>query len=1098
MTRLHLGTPHHAHRPASHFHGAPQHFRRTVFVDDWRGNRSSRRRNGQRAASGRRADATMAPEAGTHALRPGVSHAAFALSLLALTSLAASASGARRPERSNALPEAQSAMRPAMPSQSHLSAGVFGLLTSGPGRDVTRDVDTVCLPPADMQPLGVTRLASNGTEALRAGRTAYRRDVQRALAILIRDAVAACGSDTREAFANAEVLIPFRTSLIVDHAGGRDLPAQRVMYDATHAIVLMLRSPAGEWRQYALSLSGSAPGLVSPLLNCVPRHTFWPRCFAQTHGATLWGDNWPSIASRIAQDDDLRFWDRRAGASISPGWPSANATVLDSPDLDEVAELLLDTVQQHLPRDRRHAPGDASGARLPRQAQPDKAASIDEVRGLAARMTMAGFGCLAAVVHPDSLRHDAIALLSHLWPETAREPAQGNMADPVAKTLASQHGEHVTYEREPFDGPLGRGVQWILPPDTYVEYRPDLTQNGVQVFDVDGVLYGATVAHTRKHASHLRPLDEIRAEAGPHSLCRISRGMGTDVDGMCLECHSERAGQVTVTEQGATVTQHQIVEASPVLRLRVAIYAQTFEAADGARRFFAFGRLGEFDEDDMPHVRPEAPRVDASVYLQTLDGELAFFEQATTDGPVGGRRVHLVLGGMRIAVPFGTYRDAHGILHGVAQVSQDVYYRFALAHGDAGATRRHVRLSRRDAQDRDIREYWRAQRHRAAAENAIVLPTISYGETRTLLQLYLRMWEQSPSPAAVWRGLEDVPLTVSQARRAVSQLARAIEHRVASARAAREGAGEVDDLRASPPHVDPALLPTFHQLWSHWQRYPAQADAFVNAIARDFVSRPSPLAVWSQLPFTGDVQTTRNVLSLFEEVFPRMSGLQALVTGRARAARDVQERLRELSRNANIALAEVTLVDGTRTIYYCLSGLQRATLPTNAPGARLVDAGRAYAQREHSVIAQRRGGAAGQRPEDPTEPPALRLVMADANLPTYHAASGEAKARTLDTERLILAQIYMDHPAGEGVVRSIVMCSRMPFCDSCAVNLAMTPYHYPDAELRFYYVAPSPRDKKQARATPATVDAVSDTRPAPSRAPGNPPGASHAHVHSTL
>ncbi|VVD60771.1 hypothetical protein [Pandoraea anhela] len=1160
MTRLHQGVPHHAHRPVSYSHHAPSRNARTGFADDWHAGRSSRRTGTRHGARQRpdREPATSPISVSERGRAHGVSGAAFALTLLTVSGLASVAvmpcANASAPR---ALIRRQTSL--AVLPQANLTSGIFGLLNLAPSNAQMRDIAPACKPSPDVRPLGNAPLRVAGADAWSASEFAYRRDVQRAVVTLIREAVAASDRETREAFANAEMLMPFRMFLNVEQAAGpqaparpaqQDRPARRVTFEATHAIVLMLRSPEGQWREYALSLSDEAPGLISEIRNCVPRHTFWPRCYARTHGPTLWGKQWPSIESRIRDDDELRFWTQRAGASISPGWPLPASSVLDSPDMEEIAELLIDTVQQHLPRDRREAPhgsdADAArGSRPRRHASPADAQAAAQAKGLAARMALAGFECLAAVVRPDTLRKDALALLTHLWPESSAANTTH-----VTHAAHTAHATHATYAHESFESELGRGVQWTLPPDVYVEYRPELTQNGVQVFEIDGVLYGTTVARTRKHASNLRPLDDIRAEAGPYSLCRISRGMGADVDGMCLECHSERRGQVTVTEQGATVTQHQVIEASPVLRLRVAVYSQQFEAPDGRQRFFAFGRLGALDDDDVPHVGPDSPVVDASVYLQTLDGELAFFEQATSEGPVGGWRVHLTLGGMQIAAPFGTYRDRHRTLHGVVQVSHDIYYRFSLPDRQGLQALQHVRLNRRDAQHHDIREYRIAQRHRAAAENAIVLPSISYGETRTLLQLYLRMWEQAPSPAQVWRGLEDIPLSVTEARQAVRQLTRAIEHRVAAARAGERGTGheaasadQVDGAHAaSPPEVDPSLLPTFHRLWTHWQRFPTQADAFVNAIARDFVSRPSPLAVWSQLPFTGDVQTTREVLSLFEEVFPGMSGLQALVTGRARAVRDVHDRLRALSRNANIALAEVTLADGTRVIYYCMSGLQRASLPTNAPmhsptsaatnaatnsatnaatnksqntsqtasqsasqsasknasknapTVRFVDAGRAYAQREQNVIHQQLGSAGVRRSGDPTEPPELRFVVADANMPTYHAASGEAKSRTLDTERLILAQIYADHPSGEGVVRSIVMCSRMPFCDSCAVNLAMAPYHYPDPELRFYYVAPPSRNRAQTPAIPTPATTTSRATPAPRRRPG----ANAAHVHSTL
>ncbi|OJY20831.1 hypothetical protein [Pandoraea sp. 64-18] len=392
---------------------------------------------------------------------------------------------------------------------------------------------------------------------------------------------------------------------------------------------------------------------------------------------------------------------------------------------------------------------------------------------------MSGLECLAAMVRADTLHQDAIALLQHLWPDNPIEASTHATPTPTPPPLPR------FIKHEPFSGPLGRGVQWSLPPDVYVEYLPDLTQNGVKVFDIDGVLYGATVAHSRKHASDLRPLEDIRRERGPESLCRISRGTGIDIDGMCLECHSERPDEVTVTEQGATLTQHQPMNASPLARLRVAVYSRLSRAEDGSHVFFAFGRMGRLDEHGVPHVSPDSPLVDPSVYAPELDGELSFYEQSTTEGPVGGRRVRLTLGDMRIAAPFGTYRDTDGALHGVVQLTSDVYYRFGLPDSDEGESSRssrRVRLHLRAAKHRDIRAYRTAQHHRAAAENATVLPTIAYGDARTFLQLYLKLWQQAPSPGDVWRGLEDVSLSVIEARQAVRDLTQAIEHRVAAAR----------------------------------------------------------------------------------------------------------------------------------------------------------------------------------------------------------------------------------------------------------------------------------------------------------------------------
>lgn len=720
-------------------------------------------------------------------------------------------------------------------------------------------------------------------------------------------------------------------------------------------------------------------------------------------------------------------------------------------------------------------PVDTRFPRRPRHATLRATGDASGPSALASRLALSGLECLAAVARTGTLDQSAIALLQHLWPD-----APARLPDGTATSQSPASAPVLeTFFRESFSGPLGRGVQWSLPPDVYVEYLPDLAQNGVKVFQIDGELYGAAVARTRKHASDLRPLKDLRAELGPESLCRISRGVGADVDGMCLECHGEQEGEVSVTEQGATVTQHQAIEASPLVRLRVAIYSEAVSTSDGGLAFFAFGRLGHFDEAGVPRVSAQSPVVDPSVYASELNGELTYYEQASTDGPVGGRRVRLTLGNMPIAAPFGTYRDRHGTLHGVVQLSHDVYYRFTLPVGDAERSTHQVHLHYRQAEHHDIREYRTAQNHRAAAENAIVLPTISYGDARTLLQLYLKVWEDAPSPAEVWRGLEDISLSVVEARRAIHTLTQAIEHRVA---ASRTPAASPRASGSSPPQeVDAALMPTFNRLWSHWQGYPTQAEAFINAISRDFVSRPAPLAVWSQLPFVGDVQTARDVLSIFETLFPDMHNLQELVNGSPRAARDVGDQMREVSGNANIAVAEVTLVDGTRTIYYSMSGLQRRELRTSASNVRIVDAGRAYKRRQDNVIYQRRKALRTGTDVTFTEPPHLRYAMADVDLPTYNAATQGAQARTLDTERMILAQIYADHPSGENVIRSIVMCSRMPFCDSCAINLAMIPYHYPDAELRLYYVAPSPRDR-QARGG-ATSEA-----PSPAPAAAQPPG----------
>ncbi|WP_353189159.1 hypothetical protein [Pandoraea pnomenusa] len=923
---------------------------------------------------------------------------------------------------------------------SHATA-VSGIRALMRGSPVAADDDGVmaqCLPPNTL---------ADGEGAEQDGRMAYRADLQRVVVAMMRDAVAASDDATREAFARAEVLQPRHMMLRVRRADPDSPPS---LYFAPYGIALHLRDEFGRWRAFALTLSAEAPSIITPITPCGARGQAAMWCLAKTLGPTFWGDCWAAIESGIGEHDDARFSSTRAGATVSPGWPTPDTSVLDSPDMEEVAEVLLERAIAR--------PVCANGrirSRPRRQVANPASADTGGVRALASRMTLSGLECLAAVVRTENLPTDAITLLQHFWP-SALAPTSVEMATLPPPTLA-------TFAHEPFGGPLGRGVQWSLPPGVRIEYLPDLTQNGVHVFDIDGALYGTTVARTRKHASDLRPLADIRRALGPLTLCRISRGVGIDVDGMCLECHTEREGEVSVTEQGATITQHQAQEASPLVRLRVAVYSRPFPGEDGNQAFYAFGRLGGFDEHGVPVVTADSPVVDASVYTPELDGELTYYEQATTAGPVGGRRVRLSLGGMEVAAPFGTYRDRHGTLRGVVQVANDMFYRFSLPAGDIAATSPQVRLHRRRADDHDIREYRIAQRHRATAENAIVLPTISFGEVRTLLQLYLGAWQRAPSPADVWRGLEEIPLSVGEARTAIHALTRAIEQRVTASRAGPDA--------SAPPAIDPALVPAFNRLWRHWQRFPVDADGFVNAIARDFVARPSPISVWSQLPFVGDVQTTRDVLSIFETVFPGMSGLQALVTGQASDARDVQNRMQRVSRRANVAVAEVTLVDGTRTIYYCMSGLQRGRLQTNRPAVRIVDAGRAYAQRAGNVIAQQRVLGDAQMPSLPTESPALRLVMADANLPTYNTASGQAKSRTLDTERMILAQIYADFPSGENVVRSIVMCSRMPFCDSCAVNLAMAPYHYPDAELRFYYVAPSPRYLDETVTTPLTDEA---------------------------
>lgn len=1099
MTRMHPSMPPHAHRPNAHMHDAPPRRRRHALADDWRAGRALPRRQVRNSARAQRSNIESSRATRAEA-RDQTATAAFAVTLLAVASVAgvanlASASAPRGPftglramGRSRTAPPVVATEPPVTLPHSQAIAGIRTLLKLRPAREDNGGVAPQCLPSPSTSAIGISPLTADSDAALRMGLSAYREDLQRVVVAMIRDAVAAADPDTRDAFANAEVLRPRYMTLRVSHKGAQGWPPPGI-YFASSGITLNLRDEQGRWRPFALSLSAQAPALVTPLSTCRVRGPFDAECLKRTLGPLFWGDRWASIVEKIDETDTIRFMSTRAGATVSPGWPSPDTPVLQSPDMEEVAEILLETVIRGEPsnerlgsRPRRSAVGDAGGA-----------------RALATRLSASGLECLAAVIGARTFDDDAAALLRHLWPAS---PAQ--VSDVVA--LPQPHAL-ATFPHESFNGPLGRGVQWVLPANVYVEYRPDLTQNGVKVFNIDGTLYGTTVARTRKHASDLRPLDQMRNELGPLALCRISRGVGVDVDGMCLECHTERNGEVSVTEQGATVTQHQALEASPLARLRVAVYSQPFEAEDGHRQFFAFGRLGEFDAQGIPQVTSNSPLVAGDVYARELDGELGYFEQATTAGPVGGRRVRLTLGNMHVAAPFGTYRDRHEVLHGVVQLSREVYYRFTLPGGDAGdgggagGAPQRVHMQYRHAGSRDIREYWMAQHHRAAAENASVLPTISYGETRTLLQLYLHMWEQAPSPSEVWQGLEDIPLSVAEAREAVGQLTRAIEWHVASARGAGNthsvGGDEMDGSPArSSPDVDPALLPAFNRLWSHWQRYPGQADAFIGAVARDFVSRPSPLAVWSQLPFTGDVQTTRDVLALFEEVFPGMPDLQSLVTGEAHAARDVDDDMRLVSLKANIALAEVTLADGTRMIYYCLSGLQRRVLPTNSPTVRFVDAGRAYLERENNVITQQGEGPRSRAQPYPTEPPELRFVVADANLPTYHAASGIAKSRALDTERLILAQIYADHPAGENVVRSIVLCSRLPFCDSCAVNLAMVPYHYPDAALRFYYVAGS-----SARTPPEAVPAPADA--SVTAMPQDAAGSADArtadrHVHSTL
>ncbi|WP_449412909.1 hypothetical protein [Pandoraea soli] len=1101
MTRLHYAMPHHAHRPAANAHHPRRGIARPAFVDDWRAGLSvPRRRAVQTQTPLRSAPQPLRAEpvarAAVGATRSETPNAAFALGLLAVVCTTGVAVAAVAPGASVAGPRSISRRDvriepgPTMASialpHSDAVSGIHALLRVWPYRPDGGGVMAQCLPAPHARSLGRPPAPADSREALRAGLEAYRGDIQCAIVALIRESVAASDAQTRAAFADAEVLRPTRKSMIVERAGRSGSPPRRIAYEASHAISLHLRAEDGIWREFALSLAHDAPALITPLHNLGSSGGMGERGLAETYGPLFWGERWSSIESRIGEGDKVRFVQAIAGATVSAGWPHADSSVLDSPDMEEIAELLIDTVVKRAPRDRRRV----SDAHVEARSRRHAAADVRGPATLASRLTMSGLECLAAMVRADTLHQDAIALLQHLWPD---KPMEASTQATPTQSLLPRFIKH-----EPFDGPLGRGVQWSLPPNVYVEYLPDLTQNGVKVFDIDGVLYGATVAHTRKHASDLRPLDDIRRERGPEALCRISRGTGIDIDGMCLECHSERTDEVMVTEQGATLTQHQALDASPLVRLRVAVYSRSFRAEDGSHAFFAFGRVGRLDELGVPHVSPDSPLVDPSVYTPELDGELSFYEQSTTEGPVGGRRVRLTLGDMRIAAPFGTYRANDGALHGVVQLSRDVYYRFRLPESDEAESTRQVRLHLRSAKHRDIRAYRRAQHHRATGENATVLPTIAYGDARTFLQLYLKLWQQAPSPADVWRGLEDISLSVIEARQAIRDLTLAIEHRVSASRTPPASPGASG---FSPPAgVDASLMPMFNRLWSHWQHYPAQADAFINAIARDFVSRPAPLAVWAQLPFVGDVETTREVLSIFETLFPGMSGMQALVGGTARAARDVGDRMREVSGNANIAVAEVTLVDGTRTIYYCLSGLQRTRLRTNTPSVRIVDAGRAYARRDHNVIAQRRKAARTGQDVIFTEPPELRLAMADADLPTINAATGESQSRTLDTERMILAQIYADHPLGENVVRSIVLCSRLPFCDSCAVNLAMVPYHYPDAELRFYYVAPSPRDRRtRPNVTPAPFAVTASAAAAgQARTHAHARDPDDRHAHSSL
>lgn len=1087
MTRLHHAMPPHTHRYVAHARQARRSSMHPSFVEDWRAGMSTPPRELRHVSHSRMRRGTTPREtpaagsvrdSGNTAPREG-SRAAFALGLLTVVCAAGVASAAAVPGVSRASGTATHALRPIghrretteMPgvaapaglSHSETLSGLYGLLGVWPTHANGEGVMAQCLPVNPAQAVGAVAVSAYGNEGLRAGLISYRSDIRSAVVSMIREAVATSDEDTRAAFAGAEILVPSRTLLVVERASREGSPPRRMAYDASHAVSLHLRNEDGEWSEFALSLAFEAPALITPVVCGGKRSPLKDRCFAETYGPVFWGERWASIESRIGENDEIRFTLKRAGASIAPGWPSPESSILDSPDMEEVAELLIETVMKHAPRDRR----EESGASLMPRSRRDAISDGHAVNALASRLSLTGLECLAAVVQAEKLHQHAISLLLHLWPDA---PAD-------VRHEAPSHAQSVPalIRHEPFSGAHGRGVTWSLPPDVYVEYLPDRAQNGVKVFSIDGELYGASVAHTRKHASDLRPLEDMRAEWGPESLCRISRGIGADVDGMCLECHGDREGEVSVTEQGATLTQHQAMQTSPMVRLRVAIYSHPFSTPDGSLAFFAFGRLGHFDDAGIPRVSEHSPVVDASVYTTSLSGEMSYYEQATTAGPIGGRRVRLTLGDMRIAVPFGTYRDRrHDVLHGVVQLSHDVYYRFTLPVGADARTTHTVQLHHRLAEHRDIREYRAAQNHRAAAENAIVLPSICYGEARTLLQLYLKVWQHAPSPADVWRGLEDISLSVVEARRAIHTLTQAIEHRVAAFRTPPASPGASGGV--PPPEVDAALMPMFNRIWSHWQHYPAQADAFVNAISRDFVSRPAPLAVWSQLPFVGDVQTTRDVLSIFEDLFPGMEDLQGLVSGSARAARDVGDQMREVSGNANVAVAEVTLVDGTRTIYYCLSGLQQRSLSTNLMPVRTVDAGRAYRQRQENVISQRSQSPRTGANAAFTEPPHLRFVVADADLPTYNAASQGPQARTLDTERMILAQIYAEHPAGTNVIRSIMLCSRMPFCDSCAVNLAMVPYHYPDAELRFHYVTQAPRGRRAG-------DAATSVAPSPTLSP---------------
>ncbi|VVD69196.1 deaminase domain-containing protein [Pandoraea fibrosis] len=947
--------------------------------------------------------------------------------------------------------DAMATAPPIPPSHSATLTGINALLGAHLPHPARGEVLAQCVPVRSMQPLGIAPAPTDSDAAQQLGQMTYREDLQRVVVAMIRDAVASSDAQTRAAFANAEVLSPRHMVLRVKrkNAQGQHVP---LVYIAPYGIALYLRDDRGLWQAFALSLSPEAPSLITPIEACGPRGRSGAWCLAKTLGPVFWGPRWASIESAIDDDDYLNFIGTRAGATVSPGWPTPETPVLDSPDMEEVAETFLETVTRGGARNPDDPPPAARLPRLPRQADSRAVQGTRGANALASRLALSGLECLAAVLRTGSVDQSAIALLQHLWP-SAPERSPDDMRTPPTMAPVLDAFSH-----EPFSGPLGRGVQWSLPPDVYVEYLPDMAQNGVKVFAIDDEQYGASVARTRKHASDLRPLKDMRAELGADSLCRISRGIGADVDGMCLECHGDQDGEVSVTEQGATVTQHQAVEHSPIVRLRLATYSRPFTRPDGTLAFFAFGRLGHFEESGVPRVSEQSPVVDASVYTPEVNGEMTYYEQPTTEGPVGGRRIHLTLGDMSIAAPFGTYRDRRGTLHGVVQLSHDVFYRFTLPVGADMRATHGVRLHHRLAEHRDIRAYRTAQNHRAAAENAIVLPSITYGEGRTLLQLYLKIWQQSPSPADVWRGLEDISLSVVEARRAIHSLTQAIEHQVTASRTPPASPGA--SVSSPPPDVDTILMPMFNRLWRHWQQYPAQADAFINAISRDFVSRPAPLAVWSQLPFVGDVQTTRDVLSMFENLFPGMEDLQGLVRGSARAARDVGDQMREVSGSANIAVAEVTLADGTRKLYYCMSGLQRRALRTHPTSVPTVDAGRAYKQRQENVISQRRQSPRTGRDGMFTEPPHLRFVVADADLPTYSGATNEPQARTLDTERMILAQIYADHPAGSNVIRSIVLCSRMPFCDSCAINLAMVPYHYPDAELRFYYVAPAPRGRR--------------------------------------